>query len=101
MMVMFMIALFSTALLYQLEPETFGSLFNTFWFSYTTSTTIGYGDVSPDTIPGKSVVMIVLYSLGVATFAAMVGIIGTSFNEVLTEHKEGKKPTKDFLTDVE
>lgn len=93
---MFVTSMFTTALLHYIEPETF-NLLDAFWFSYTTSTTIGYGDLSPTTLAGKIVTMLFLYGPGVAIFAAMIGVIGTSFSSVIQDQFDGKNPTKNFM----
>ena len=47
----------------ELQPETFGSMPNSLWWSIVTLTTVGYGDVVPITTGGK-------------IFAGLIGLIG-------------------------
>ncbi len=54
--------------IYFLEPETFPTLFEAFWWTMTTLTTVGYGDYSPSTIGGRW--------LGIFLFIFGIGIIG-------------------------
>lgn len=41
-------------------------LFDSVWYNATTITTVGYGDQSPATIPGRVTTMILMYGVGVA-----------------------------------
>lgn len=47
----------------ELQPETFGSMPNSLWWSIVTLTTVGYGDVVPITTGGR-------------LFAGLIGLIG-------------------------
>lgn len=55
------------------QPEEFGSLLDVAWFTIVTGTTVGYGDISPITIPGKIFVGLMLVpvigSIGMAISA--------------------------------
>lgn len=57
----------------QTQPENFGSLLDVAWFTIVTGTTVGYGDVSPDTFFGKIFVGLMLIpiigSIGMAISA--------------------------------
>ncbi len=55
----------SSFLIYLLEPDTFGSPFNGFWWVMTTVTTVGYGDFYPHTAAGKCL-GILLYIFGIS-----------------------------------
>jgi len=47
------------------QPETFGSVFHCLWWAVATLTTVGYGDVYPITVGGKSFTFVMLMvSLG-------------------------------------
>lgn len=88
---MLIIALFSSAAVYQAEryaqPDDFNSLFNTMWFTAVTVTTVGYGDISPVTPIGKCVTLII-FGVGLVVFAGIVGVLGNSFSEVLEEEMD-------------
>lgn len=86
LIIMFGLALFASSVMYYLEravqPEAFGNIPSSMWWSFATLTTIGYGDVVPITAMGKvfgAVVMI----LGVGVYALPIGIIASGFaNEI-------------------
>jgi len=80
--IMIGLILTSAAVLYIIErdaqPETFGSIPAAIWWSVSTLTTVGYGDVVPTTILGKSIGVLVMV-LGLAMFALPIGIVATAF----------------------
>jgi len=62
------------------QPEVFKNAFSGFWWSVTTSLTIGYGDIYPVT-PAGTVLAVVLAFLGVGAVAIPTGIISAGFVE--------------------
>jgi len=62
------------------QPEVFGSITRSMWWSVITLTTVGYGDVYPVTIAGK-VAAGVIAVVGVGTVALPSGIIAGAFIE--------------------
>ncbi|MBO8172408.1 MAG: potassium channel family protein [Bacillaceae bacterium] len=72
--------------IYILEPgiETWE---DALWWSIVTTTTVGYGDISPETGPGR-LVATVLMLVGIGTLGMVTGTIATYF---LSE-KEDEKP---------
>jgi hypothetical protein len=68
-------------LIYLVEPELFESPFRATWFCLVTVTTVGYGDYTPVTTAGITIVMILIV-MGVILMAVPIGIIGNTFNEV-------------------
>ena len=69
------------------DPEHFGSVLRSLWWSVVTLTTIGYGDVYPITVPGKVMASIIAV-LGVGVIALPSGIIAGAFMEKLRERQE-------------
>ena len=61
------------------DNTTFDSYFNAVWFTVVTLTTIGYGDVSPGTHPGK-IVTILLGFWGAIFLALLVATVSNIFN---------------------
>ena len=77
---------FSSALMYLVEgsvqPEQFGSIPRCLWWSAITVTTVGYGDVSPETAAGKIVAAITAL-FGIAVIAIPIGIVSSGFADSL------------------
>lgn len=64
----------SSYIIYFLEPETFISPFEGLWWTMTTVVTVGYGDVSPTTVPGKIYAMF-LFIVGIGLMTVFIGKI--------------------------
>ena len=64
------------------QPDKFGSIPESMWWAIITLTTVGYGDVYPITPLGKVVASITAL-FGLVMLALPVGIIATSFSEVI------------------
>jgi voltage-gated potassium channel len=64
------------------QPDKFGSIPESMWWAIITLTTVGYGDVYPVTPLGKVVASITAL-FGLVMLALPVGIIATSFSEVI------------------
>ena len=60
------------------QPDKFGSLPSALYWSVTTLTTTGYGDITPVTALGRLVAGITMM-FGLALFALPVGIVATNF----------------------
>ena len=82
---------FASVGIYQFEhaaqPENFGSIFDSFWWSIVTLTTVGYGDVVPITIGGKLFTMFFLI-LGVGIIAAPTGLMASAISRAHHEEAE-------------
>lgn len=72
------------------DPENFGSVFRSLWWSVVTLTTVGYGDVYPQTVFGKITAGIIVI-LGVGIIALPSGIIAGAFVDKLRERRESLK----------
>lgn len=61
------------------QPEAFGSIPAAMWWAVATLTTVGYGDVTPITVPGKIFgAMVTIVGIGMAALPA--GIIASGLN---------------------
>lgn len=69
------------------QPENFSSLWDAFWFTMVTVTTVGYGDRSPVTMAGQSI-CIVTFFVGLAVFGAVLGVLQSSFGEIIEEERD-------------
>jgi voltage-gated potassium channel len=78
------VLLISASLAYLLErtaqPNVFGSIPAALWWAIVTLTTTGYGDVIPQTAPGRVLAGFVMVS-GIIVFALWAGILATGFAE--------------------
>ncbi|MFW6208776.1 MAG: potassium channel family protein [Spirochaetota bacterium] len=66
----------------------FRSLWDTFWYSIVTITTVGYGDKTPITVGGK-IVGLLLMGMGVIVMAAVTGQIASFLVEQQMRRREG------------
>lgn len=80
-LIVVILGLFSAVGIHEIEkeaqPEVFGSLTDSLWWTTVTLMTVGYGDVTPITSMGKIFAQIVML-VGVALTAAFIGIVGSS-----------------------
>ena len=70
------------------QPDAFGTISDSMWWMIVTMTTVGYGDVSPQTPEGKLFAMILMpITLGI--MGAVIGIVGGAFADAeIDEVKE-------------
>jgi voltage-gated potassium channel len=91
------VMLVSATLLYLVEgpaqPEKFGSIPRALWWSVVTLTTIGYGDVYPESPLGR-VLAAFTAVMGVGLIAAPAGILAGAFTEALQRHREREEASK-------
>ena len=85
---MTVIGLFCSVAVFETEhpaqPDKFTNLFDAAYFTMVTVATVGYGDLSPVTPLGRIVVMFTFVS-GLALFAGILGVLGSSFFKVMEE----------------
>lgn len=78
--------LFSSTIMYHLEhvaqPDKFGSIPESMWWSIATLTTVGYGDVTPITTAGRVLGGLTMV-IGLCILALPVAIISTGFAQEL------------------
>jgi voltage-gated potassium channel len=90
LVVMLIVLLFTSTAMYFLErgaqPDKFGSIPAAAWWSLSTLTTVGYGDVVPVTPLGKVVGGLVMV-LGLCMFALPVAIIASGFSQESSRHQ--------------
>ena len=74
--------LISSALIYvaehDVQPEHFGSIPQSMWWTVVTLTTVGYGDIVPFTVAGKLIATLTAL-MGVCVVALLTGIVATGF----------------------
>ncbi|ABG59892.1 ion transporter [Cytophaga hutchinsonii] len=103
----------SASLMYYIErtsqPELFSSIPATMWWSVSTLTTVGYGDIVPITSFGK-LLSACIAMLGIAMFALPAALLSSGFTEQIKKqrikntihtcpHCQGKINGKDLFND--
>ncbi len=75
--------------------EAFQNIWDTFWYSIVTITTVGYGDKSPITVGGK-IVGLFLMGMGVIVLAAVTGQIASFLVDQQLRRREGLLKVKNL-----
>ena len=92
--VMFVLVILSSAGIYVVEraaqPDAFGNIPQAMWWATVTLTTVGYGDVIPQTLGGR-LLGVVITVLGVGMAALPAGIIASGFTSELARRREAYK----------
>ncbi len=80
-LIVFILVLFGAVGIREIErdvqPDVFGSLFNSIWWTIVTLMSVGYGDAVPVTPIGKGFAQVVMV-FGVGLTAAFIGIVGSN-----------------------
>ena len=64
------------------QPEKFKSIFHSIWWSVTTLTTVGYGDMYPITVGGKIFTAFIVF-IGMGMVAIPAGLLASAFSKTL------------------
>jgi voltage-gated potassium channel len=62
----------------QAQPEKFGRLSDSLWWSFVTLTTVGYGDSYPITAAGRAVAVVTML-VGIGILGTFISLVGSSF----------------------
>lgn len=79
---------------HDVQPDKFGSIAESMWWSLVTITTVGYGDAAPVTAVGKLIGALTALS-GVLTVALLSGIVASAFSTRV------RRQEIEFATEVE
>ncbi len=71
------------------QPDAFGSILDSMWWSVVTLTTIGYGDVYPTTSGGKFFTALVAF-VGVGLIAIPSGLLASALTQARVERKKSE-----------
>lgn len=89
-----LLLLISSTLLYMVEgegqPDKFGSIPRAMWWSISTLTTVGYGDVYPVTALGKVLAGLTAVT-GIGLIAIPTGILASAFSDALQKERDRVK----------
>lgn len=72
-----------------LEEKQHLSLFDSLWLSYVTMTTVGYGDIYPQSLPGRLLGMVLTMTGGIGLVAYLATFIATTFLERQSNKMKG------------
>ena len=89
----FILLLISSTFIYfaehEAQPDVFTSISASMWWSITTLSTVGYGDMTPLTPLGRLLGGLISV-LGIGMFALPAGILAQGFDEAMKEFREQK-----------
>lgn len=92
--VVVIILLISSALMHAIEPTRFAQMTDALWWSIVTLTTVGYGDIVPESLLGKFIAGILMI-LGIGIIALPTGVLGASLTKLMADEKN----TQDLACD--
>ena len=70
-----------------IQPQDFGSIPAAMWWASVTLTTVGYGDVTPITVVGRMIGVVIMI-LGIGLVALPAGMLASRFSEELHQRRE-------------
>lgn len=79
----------SSFLMWLLEPEKFVTPFDGLWWTMTTLTTVGYGDISPATVWGRLYAML-LFIVGIGLIGVVIGKVIDTLTSLSKRREEGR-----------
>ncbi len=86
LIVVFLLMVIASVMMFNVEsaaqPDKFNNAFSAFWWSVSTITTVGYGDLYPITPVGQFLGAVIAF-LGIAIVAVPTGIISAGFVEAI------------------
>lgn len=76
--------LISALIIFNVEPDSFNSFFDAVYWATVSLTTVGYGDIYPTTVIGRTVAMISSV-FGIAIVALPAGIITAGYMKAINK----------------
>ena len=77
----------SALVIFNVEPDTFGTIFDAIYWAVVSLTTVGYGDIYPVSWIGRAIAMSSSF-FGIAVVALPAGIITAGYMSELRKDKE-------------
>ena len=79
--------LVSALIIFNIEPDTFGSFFDAVYWATVSLTTVGYGDIYPVTTVGRIVTMVSSF-VGIAIVALPASIITAGYMDAINKDRQ-------------
>lgn len=76
--------LISALVVFNVEPETFNSFFDAVYWATVSLTTVGYGDIYPVTVIGRTIAMLSSF-FGIAIVALPAGVVTAEYMKALND----------------
>lgn len=87
----------SIAIYFAEKGSTIDNFADAIWWTIVTTTTVGYGDISPSTNIGRIIAVILMF-VGIGFIGTLTGSITSFFTERLRETREQKERAEQVLT---
>jgi voltage-gated potassium channel Kch len=75
---------------YEAQPDKFENIPTAIYWAVVTLASVGYGDISPVTVPGR-MMTVVLAFIGIGIFAIPAALLSSAFSDELHKEREGLK----------
>lgn len=85
--------LISALIIFNVEPDSFGTFFDAVYWATVSLTTVGYGDIYPVSIAGRVITMISSI-FGIAIVALPAGIITAGYMSAIEEKDDSHEKTE-------
>ena len=82
--------LISALVVFNVEPDSFGSFFDAIYWATVSLTTVGYGDIYPVSTMGR-IITIASSIFGIAIVALPAGIITAGYMNEINKDRDSKK----------
>ena len=69
------------------QPDDFSSIFACMWWAISTMTTVGYGDIVPQTVGGKIFTSIISF-VGIGVVSIPTALLASSLTTLISNKKE-------------
>lgn len=79
--------------------DNISSYFDAIWWAIVTTTTVGYGDISPLTIGGRMIAIILMLT-GIGLIGSITASVATNFIENIKEEKESDQKENQIQRDL-
>jgi voltage-gated potassium channel len=78
------------------QPEIYSSIPASLWWAVVTLTTVGYGDVYPQTVVGRIIGAFIMFC-GIGLVAVPSGLLASAMTEIMAERRERHSAQADTI----